>query len=290
MTLNIAALAAFYAAIMSLTVSGAFALSFLRVQREDRIRLANRFMIAGSVLLVAVFVFRGLQWGAVPLVNPVESLNLFLLFSAAVAGVVLRGDRMRPLQSYYAPTLAVIALLTAVIVTREVVTGAFMSEPRNMNELLLTIHVGLACLAYALFFIASLTSVAYFVQVWRLKRHQQSGMFHKMPPLESLDHSLHRMVLAGYPLFLITVVLGAIWATSGTTEDLSETWWASPKFVHSVVTALFFAAAVHGRQLGFLRGRKFAYFLFYGFALVMLSFVGLRLLNLRMVGFWEAGT
>lgn len=273
----------FTGAVAAYLVAAVLALVYVRTQGETSLRGANRAMAGGSALLVAVFILRAVTWGSVPLTSPVESMNLFLLLSTAVIGLVMSDSAMRPLQVYYAPTLAVFAVI-AIVVSRHF----YQEAPKDLNSLLLTVHVGLACLAYALFFVASLTSVAYFVQAWRLKQHRPSGLFHKMPPLESLDRSLHLLIVTGYPLFIITVVLGAVWATSGMQEGLSQTWWASPKFVHSVLTAIFFAVAVHARQFGWLHGRRFAYFLFYGFAVVLLSFVGLRLLDLRAYNFWEA--
>lgn len=285
MSLLSATVLCFTGAIAAYIVSAVIALVYRRVQTDGTLRGANAAMAIGSGLLVMVFALRAAHWGLVPLTNAVESMNLFLLLTTVVIFFVLRDRSMRPLQIYYAPTLAVIGVI-ALLVSR----GFYAEKPLAMNSLFLTVHVGLACLAYALFLVASLTSVAYFVQAWRLKKRSSSGLFHKMPPLGDLDHVLHMLVLTGYPLFLITVILGAVWATSGVQEGLSETWWLSPKFAHSVVTTVFFAAAVHARQLGWLRGRKYANFVFYGFAIVLISFVGLRLLGLRDYNFWVAGS
>ncbi len=235
MSLLSATVLCFTGAIAAYIVSAVIALVYRRVQTDGTLRGANAAMAIGSGLLVMVFALRAAHWGLVPLTNAVESMNLFLLLTTVVIFFVLRDRSMRPLQIYYAPTLAVIGVI-ALLVSR----GFYAEKPLAMNSLFLTVHVGLACLAYA--------------------------------------------------LFLITVILGAVWATSGVQEGLSETWWLSPKFAHSVVTTVFFAAAVHARQLGWLRGRKYANFVFYGFAIVLISFVGLRLLGLRDYNFWVAGS
>jgi ABC-type transport system involved in cytochrome c biogenesis permease subunit len=240
-------------------------------------------MMAGSGLLVAVFCLRTIRWGAIPLTSPVEFMNLFLLMSTAVIGLVLRDQRMRPLQCYFAPTLAIVAFLVAMMSRKW-----YYDRPSEFNEAFLTIHVGLACLAYALFFIASLTSVAYFVQVWRLKQNRPSGLFHRMPSLELLDSHLYRLIVWGYPLFLITAVLGTVWAVTGGKDQITERWWQSPKVVHSIVTAIFFGLSVHLRQFGLLRGRKLAYFVFYGFTVILISIVALRLFNISGYNFWNA--
>lgn len=281
-TYTTATLVAFYAAVASYCFSAIAAYRYISVKEDRLIAVANRAMFAGSALLVIVFGLRAARWGLIPVTNPVESMNLFLLLSTVVIALVLRDQRMRPLQCYYAPTLALVSLMAA-----GVSRGFYYFQPDEFNELFLTVHVGLACMAYALFFIASLTSVAYFVQVWRLKQNRPGGLFHRMPSLELLDASLHRLMVWGYPLFLITVVLGAVWAMTGGKDQVVATWWMSPKFIHSVITAVFFGLAVHLRQFGLLRGRKLAYFLFYGFTVILVSFVALRLFDVRGYNFWN---
>jgi HemX protein len=282
--MQVMALVALYGAVAAYSYAALAAFAYLRNQEDRTMATANRVMAGGAILLLIFFVIRGLQWGHLPLTSGVDAIALFVLLSSAVVGVMIIDDRFRPLQCYYAPPLAFMAMATGLVALRSSAV-----EPKPLNEAFLAVHVGLAFLSYALFFIASLTSVAYFVQVNRLKRHRTTGLFHRMPSLEVLDQRLVRLIVAGYPLFIVTLVLGAYYATSGQTDQLSEYWWQSPKIIMSLITVLFYGAAVHGRQFGLLRGRKLAYFLFYGFATLLLIQGALVFLNLRRHNFWEVG-
>jgi ABC-type uncharacterized transport system permease subunit len=271
----------FYTGVAAFLIAAIAAIRHLRSQDDFTLTLSGRSMIFGGAVLLLTLVLRGLNWDLVPLTTAVDAIMLLLILSVTIVAVMLRDVRLRPLQCYYAPPLAFIALLTALAAY-----NTFGIQPKPLNGVFLTVHVGLAFLSYALFLIASLTSVAYFVQVWRLKQHRASGMFLRMPPLELLERNLYRLILAGYPLFVITLVLGAVWAASVGEESLAPQWWFSPKIIFSLVTAVFYAVVVHGRQFGWFRGRRFAQVLFYGYSFIILSYLALGLLQLRDYNFW----
>jgi HemX protein len=196
--------------------------------------------------------------------------------------LIVRIEKMRPLLSFYLPPVALIGLINATVAHQYL-----HDAPRELRSALLLVHVGLAFLAYALFFVASVTSVGYCFQVSRLKRHQTTGLFQRLPSLERLDRVLFNLIRAGYPLFAVTVVLGFVW-TYVDRDLLGPHWWLAPKVLMALVMALFYSVAFHSRRLGWLRGPKLAYFVFIGFSSLLAAYLVLGLAELNNYNFfWD---
>ena len=263
----------FYMAIAAYMAAAAMSIAHIRGVGDSILLNAKRAAAAGNTLLLLVFIIRWAQWGRPPFTGMGDSLNLFLILSTGIILTVQRQDALRPLMCFYFPALAVLAGLTAIIAPKYLVEG-----PRELNSLLLTIHVGLVFLAFALFFVASLTSVAYTFKAQHLKRHQTTGFFQKLPSLEQLDTTLFRLIGAGYPVFAITLVLGLLWAWAQR-DSLGAYWFISPKVVFAVVMVLFYATSFHVRRFGLLRGPKLAYVVFVGFTILLATYLVLGLMG-----------
>jgi HemX protein len=271
----------FYAAVALYAAAAAVAAAYLR-RPEDRI-LNSAFLLTlgGSILLLVTFGLRISTWHRLPLTTVTDSLNLFVLLSTAVMVIVARQERMASLLSFYLPPVALIAVLNALVAHRYL-----HDEPRELRGIFLSVHVGLAFLAYAMFFVASVTSVAYVFQANRLKHRQTLGLFQKLPSLERLDHVLFRLIQFGYPLFAITMVLGFFWAYVDR-ELLGAHWYLAPKIVLAVVMASFYSLAFHSRRLGRLRGPKLAFFVCIGFTSLLAVYLVLGLTQLNNYRFWS---
>lgn len=266
----------------------ASALSSLLYLRGNNHHAALRFAAATSLgaalCLAATLAARFAQWKVIPLTTGSDSLMLFIAMAAFTSAAVVRQDRFRALLLFYALPLAILGTLCALLARRD-----FLDAPSQINasQTLLFAHVALAFQAYALFLIASLTSLAYVFQARRLKLRRTAGMFQKLPSLEDLDRTLFLLVLFGYPMFAVTLVLGLVWAWINP-NPLSPTWWYSPKILLSALMVLFYAGCFHSRSLGLLRGPKLAYFVFVGFALLLVFYLALELLRMTNYNFWGA--
>ncbi|MBI4557733.1 MAG: cytochrome c biogenesis protein CcsA [Candidatus Hydrogenedentes bacterium] len=244
---------------------------------------ATRLALGGALLVVLSFLLRWFTWGRLP-VTPFDALNLFILLSTLIMVLVTQPEPMRALQCFYLPALAIMCLINVGVALRYL-NVAPKELPVTLRGLPLTIHIGLIYLAYALFFVASMTSVAYVFQSQRLKRRQTSGLFHQLPSLEQLDRTLYRLISYGYPFFVITMLIGIFWAWAEP-KLLGEQWWLSPKIILSAVMVAFYSVSFHTRRFGLLRGRKLAYFVFFGFTSLLATSIVLALLNLSTYNFW----
>ena len=266
--------------------SAGVALAYLWLNTNPRLlNVAFRGAVAAMGALLLMIVFRTIQWRLVPFTTVTDSLCLFVMLSLAVLVLQLAAaPPHRALLCFYLPPLALIGALSFF--------RAFpvLSEaPKPLSGTLLTIHVGLVFFAFALFFLAGLNSVAYAFQARRLKHRRATGLFQKLPSLEALDKNLYQLIRIGYPAFFITLVVGGFWAWYAG-QQLSGTWWLSPKVFMSGAMLVFYAFTYHARAAGRLRGPKLAHLVCYGTGALIGIYLVLALLDVLNYNFYgDAG-
>lgn len=267
--------------------SAGLAIAYLfGAKRVPVLRAATWTASFALLALAGAFVLRFAQWGVLPLSSGADSILLFTIMSLATAISVSCQAQFRPVLALYLPPLALLTALCALLAVKDFTRGP---NPIEVSQTLLFLHVGLAFQAYALFFIASLTSLAYIAQSRRLKLRAGTPGTLRLPSLEDLDRTLHLLVKLGYPIFVVTLLVGLAWARF-VSDTLSPTWWFSPKIALSFVMVLFYAASFHSRALGWLRGPKLAYFVFIGFGLLLAVYLLLEVLRLTNYNFWGTAT
>ncbi len=243
-----------------LVAGAAVALSYLWMNSNSSwLNVAYRFAGAALITLLLAFVLRTFQWKLVPFTTAADSLCLFTTLGLAVLMVQLAlFSNHRALLCFYLPSLALIGVLSVLA------AHPTLSEPpRPLSGSLLIAHVGLVFLAFALFFLAGLNSVAYAFQAHRLKLRKTTGLFQRLPSLDALDKNLFQLIRAGYPTYVVTLVVGGFWVWYEG-HQLSPTWYLSPKIIMAIAMLIFYAFTFHARAAGSLRGPKLAYIVCYG--------------------------
>lgn len=272
----------YYSAIAAYTLAALVVLLYVRTGRDELLTRTKQLVAGGNTLLLVVFISRGLQFGLLPFTGAGDSLNLFLIMCTGIILTVQRDQAMRPLMTYYIPALAMLALVRGFLIP------ASLSEiPRELNGLLLSVHVILIFLALALFFVASLTSMAYVTKAQSLKRMKSGTLADRLPSLERMDKVLFKLIGVGYPAFAITLGLGFAWAFEQR-DTLGVYWYFSPRIILALFMVLFYAFCFHVRRRGLLRGPKLAYLMFFLSALFFLSYLGIELLQVG--GYTTGGT
>lgn len=270
-----------YGGALFYVLAAAGAVAYLRSGNARVLTVTTGLTALGALCLTTVF---GLRWGVyarVPLTTPADALNLMVLWCTVIMIPMERKESLRTLICFYLHPIAFVAVLTALVAHNDLHV-----PPRELRGTWLTVHVGLALLSYALFFMASMTSLAYIIKARHLKLHHHSvGALHRLPSLEQLDHTLYRMIRIGYPLFGVTLALGLIW-TYAERDLLGQYWYLAPKVLMSFATVLFFSAAFHGRRTNWLRGPKLANFVFSGATVLLGVYVVMALLHVRDLHFW----
>ncbi len=181
--------------------------------------------------------------------SPFESLHFALSLSALlVVGVylVLRlRVRVHALGAFVSP-IALTFLVGAQFVR---VPG----QPSEFPGALLAIHVTANVLGIGFFLLAGGTSVFYLIQERRLKAKRFGSLSARLPPLDALDTTEHRLLLAGFPLLTVGIATGALWA--GRIEDGTQVARSLLAYSTWVLVALVLVL----RAVAGWRGRRAAY-------------------------------
>jgi ABC-type uncharacterized transport system permease subunit len=139
------------------------------------------------------------------------------------------------------------------------------------------LHLTLVALGIAALALAAAVAVAYLRQDRALRRNQLAILDRKGPALTTLDTLSLRLTLVGFPLFLLAVVTGILWAARMPNMG-------SPRIEHFLsggILVIFLALVVSRLTVG-MRGRKAAWLTISGFVVtaVVLTIYMMR----RMVG------
>jgi ABC-type uncharacterized transport system permease subunit len=242
---------AFYLGVVAYSVSAT--LFFLELARRDGISMraqwAPRLLGLGAGLH-AVHVVTASLWSRV---CPIDSLHFALSFSAliAVAAYLLLRERLRlyALGAFIAPT-ALTFLIGAQFVgqSSEVVVG--------VSRTLLMFHIAANVAGVGLFLIAGAAGSVYLVQERRLRTKKRvANLGSRLPPLDSLERTTHRLLLAGFPLLTFGVVTGAVFTHRMTTEGSAELL----RSLLGYATWLLLGGVLLLHKTAGIRGRKVAY-------------------------------
>lgn len=134
--------------------------------------------------------------------------------------------------------------------------------PALQQNLLLTVHVAVAIMAYGAFAIAFGAAVLFLFQ--------RRDTIRWLPQSSVLDEIGHKAVMVGFPAMLLTIVLGAVWA------DIAwgRYWSWDPKETASLVTWLIYGGYLHARVIRGWRGTGSAGLLILGFGATLFTYYG----------------
>ena len=217
----------------------------------------TNFTRLALVFLTACLVFRTIAVGHGPFSNQYE-------FSVAfgwgmIAAYVYFEHR------YHVRTIALLILpLTTGLLLYALSVGATDNPlvPALQNNLLLTIHVAVAIIAYGAFSVSFAAACLYLIQPEEGRRG--------LPKPAVLDELGYRAVIIGFPLLTLVVVLGAVWA-----QVAWGTYWSwDPKETASLLTWLVYGAYLHARVARGWVGNRASWLLVAAFGCVLLTFFG----------------
>ena len=215
------------------------------------------FVYLALTFLTASLIFRTIATGHGPFANMYE-------FSIAFAWGTLAMFAYFE-HRYHQRVLGVIALPIALAMLLYAMTLPAQIDPlvpALQNNLLLSIHVAVAIVAYGTFTVAFASALLFLVQGEQGRRG--------LPSRELLDEISYKAVMVGFPFLTLTIVLGAVWA-----EVAWGTYWSwDPKETASLVTWLIYGSYLHARVVRGWRGERSAYLLLLGFAAVLFTYFG----------------
>jgi cytochrome c-type biogenesis protein CcsB len=220
-------------------------------------RPAGLLTINAFLFLSASLFLRALATGHGPFTSMFE-------FSAAFAWAILAFHFYFEAH-YHLRMLAMLLLAVAVGLLAYATTVSNDGRPlvpALQNQVLLTVHVAVAVVAYAAFTVAFGTAVLHLVQ--------RKDTVRWLPRSAVLDEIGYKAVLVGFPMLTLTILLGAVWA-----EIAWGTYWSwDPKETASLATWLVYAGYLHARLVRDWRGQRSALLLIGGFAATLFTYYG----------------
>ena len=134
----------------------------------------------------------------------------------------------------------------------------------------LFIHVAFANLAFAAFAASFGFAIVYVIRQ-RSSEGTWAARLAKLPPQDVVDDLTARFVLAGFLLWGIMIVTGAIWAN----ESWGRYWSWDPIETWSLVVWLIYAVYLHFKYMRKWRGERLAWFAIVAMPIALFCLVGI---------------
>ncbi|OIJ18349.1 cytochrome C assembly protein [Anaerobacillus alkalidiazotrophicus] len=142
----------------------------------------------------------------------------------------------------------------------------------NLQELLIVellfIHVTLILLAYGSFTFAFIFSIMYYYQHQMLKKKRWSKRLFRFGDLSKSEHLVFMFTVLGFPLLLMGVFLGLVWAAL----SLEQVPWFDAKIVTSVLVLFVYGYYLYQRVVKKIRGYSLVLLNIAGFLLVLINY------------------
>lgn len=228
------------------------------------------------LLLAAAIALRGFAVSRPPLGNMYE----FALAAAGFTLVVyllwsLKRD-LRWLGLFVVAPVLLIEMLAAMVLYTE----ATQLLP-SLQSYWLSIHVTIATLSVGLFTVGAVVTVLYLVQARReaaaAAGKGKRGLLDALPSARALDQAAYGVHMVAYPLWMFTVIAGAIWAQVA----WGRYWGWDPKEVWSFVIFVVYTAYMHARLTAGWNAKRSSYLALAGFACVIINYT---VVNIFFVG------
>lgn len=194
--------------------------------------------------------------------------NMLSLMTWVIASVVVTTAFSRPVEN-----LGIVLLpLAAAGLTLQ---WLFPSPQNHITHtsLGLDIHILLSLASYSLLAVAAVQAVLLAVQDHHLRNRKPGGFIRALPPLETMENLLFRMIGIGYVLLSLSLVSGVHFFENIFAHDKIH------KSILSIVAWVVFAILLWGRWRSGWRGRVAIRWTLTGFGFLMLAYFGSKLVQ-----------
>lgn len=242
-------------------------LAIVNMRRPSRgvHRGSTAFFIAAWLLQGVSLVLMTIATGSLPLRNTEEflgtlgwivlSLHLIVWFRSGMqaAGLVL-------------PPIAFLMMMASIVIP-----APRVDLPATQQRGWFLFHTTVATIGLAVLSVAFAMSVIYLVQDRAIKAKRSLRLLEKLPSLAACDRVGFHALVWGFCLLTLGIATGVVW-----NMVVYETYWLhGPKQVFPVLAWFVFALLFYARLVRGLRGRKSAYLTITGFALGLMTILGM---------------
>jgi cytochrome c-type biogenesis protein CcsB len=246
-------------AIVAYVCATGLALAHL-VQRQPLVhRLASLTTLVGWIAHTFALLSLAIDMGGPPLGTLANAVSVAVWVVVLFEMLVERQSGVTVLGAFVMPVVVVLSLKSSA------------ARPAALAPALgnawIWIHIALALVGIAAFVLNFAGAIMYLLQDREIRGKRPGRFYHRLPPLETLDHWTYRTLALGFPFLTTGIILGAVWA---------RTAWGSvftfdPLAFFSVVAWVIYAGTLAGRAAGGWHGRRAAYFAIIGFAALVIT-------------------
>ena len=236
-------------------------------RQDDRVNYL--LLLTGFVFHTVAMAKRGFSFERCPVTNLYEAITFVIWTIVACYLVIGLWPRFRFLGAFASPVL--FALGVFALFPELDRHGPNPDFVHGWSSL----HASLILLAYGAFGLSSVAGIMYLTQERDLKRHKLRALQALLPSMSRLEHTISRMVMAGFVLLTLGLVLGGrtlrVQATQFSYWDLKIIW--------SLLVWGIYLGLVIMRLRFSQRGRRLALGAVGSFAFVLLTFWGTNLMS-----------
>jgi ABC-type transport system involved in cytochrome c biogenesis permease subunit len=223
---------------------------------------------AGLVLNGIALIRDALYLHRLPLTN-VETALSFLAFSVTTAFFLI----------YVRLRIAWLGFLILPFVFTLTLAAALVANPlppsAGPRGRWLVIHSSAMILAYTALFLTFVAAVMYLMQSGELKSKRPKTLYYYLPSLEVCNKLYDWSLVLGLGCMTAGIVTGLLWAS----KVWSGAWEWDPKILAAIFTWLIYLTLVSTRFRRSGKGRRSAYVAIFGFAAILITFLGVSFLS-----------
>jgi cytochrome c-type biogenesis protein CcsB len=242
-------------------------------KRQGLERIALSAIAVGFALHTVSLAGDWIQDGHYPLFGMRETLSFLAWTLAAAYGYTLIRYKTWSFGVFVTPIVAALTLVANITPDRSQNVASFVNI--HYGRWLLPLHTTLISFAYAAFFVGFVASIMYLLLERELRLKTFGAVFHRLPSLSTVNDIATATVSVGLSLLTIGMVTGMIWSAS---RD-GRFWHNDPKEVLAFLTWVLYLGLMLYRTSANWRGRFAAWLGVAGFVLVLMTFLGARLMG-----------
>lgn len=239
------------------------------VRRRPSLSTASLAAVGlGLLFHAAALAARGLEIERLPVTDVRSALSFFSFLTTLAFFLVYLRYRITSLGLFMLPLVFLLTLISALHPGRSFDSAAFRGG-------WLLVHIGSILLGYTGLFLTFVAAIMYLIQENELKSKRPRAFYYRLPSLEVCDELYYRSLLFGLPFLSVGILTGFVWAS----RTWRGPWEFDPKILASLITWLIYLILFSTRLSGNWRGRRAAYVAIFGFAAMMVTFLGVSLVS-----------
>ena len=241
----------------------AFAYFFGFIGENGKMLLVG--LVAAGLGFVPHLASIGIRWavgGVTPFISIAESITLGTLMAMALFLVLQASTRqVRPLGAFVLP---VVFVLIGWAGTLREATASQLAPALQSGWL--WAHIVGATIGFSAVLMAAGLSMMFL-----LKENRSGGIYDRLPSPADLARLAYRFVAAGFIMYGLMIVTGALWAD----QAKGSYWNWDPVEVWSLVSWLIYGIYLHLRITMGWRGRRLAWYALAAVAVMIVSYWGI---------------